>query len=164
MTQQHHWGTRVPYQGHRSICASWSSLYQPRELLNRARARAAGSDREMSGFNHDKGPLPLFATPVQQTKDTRHTKAIICCHVAPLTTHRATVAGQGPLIMVKSGHFPFRAGGACSGPVPQLSGLVEAAPSRTDRPMTPDMAPWCTNDGAGSCTRAGVSHSSHNSL
>ena len=46
------------------------------------------------------------------------------------------MAGQGPLIMVKSGHFPVRAGGACSGPVQQLSGLVEAAPARTDRPMT----------------------------
>ena len=46
------------------------------------------------------------------------------------------MAGQGPLIMVKSGHFPVRADGACSDPVQQLSVLVEAAPSRTDRPMT----------------------------
>ena len=154
----------MSYQGHRSICASWSSLYQPRELRDRARARAAGSDRKMSGFYHDKGPLPLFATPVQQTKDTRHTKAIICCHVAPLTTHRATVAGQGPLIMVKSGHFPVRADGACSGPVQQLAGAGRGCSISHRSTYDPDMAPWCTNDGAGSCTRAGVSHSSHNSL
>ena len=38
--------------------------------------------------------------------------------------------------MVKSRHFPVRAGGACSGPVRTLSGLVEAAPVRTGRPMT----------------------------
>ena len=40
--------------------------------------------------------------PCAATKDTRHTKVIICCHVAPLTTRRTTMAGQGPLIMVKS--------------------------------------------------------------
>ena len=33
-------------------------------------------------------------------------------------------------------HFPVRADGACPGPVQQLSALVEAAPARTDRPMT----------------------------
>ena len=74
------------------------------------------------------------------------------------------MAGQGPLIMVKSGHFPVRADGACSGPVQQLSGLVEAVPARTGSTYDPDMAPWRTNDVAGSCTRTGVSHSSHNSL
>ena len=38
--------------------------------------------------------------------------------------------------MEKSGHFTVRADGACSGTVQQLAGLVEAAPARTDRPMT----------------------------
>ena len=33
-------------------------------------------------------------------------------------------------------HFPVRADGACSGPVQQLSGMVEAALALTDRPMT----------------------------
>ena len=33
-------------------------------------------------------------------------------------------------------HFPVRADGACSGPVQQLSGMVEAAPALTGRPMT----------------------------
>ena len=46
------------------------------------------------------------------------------------------MAGQGPLIMVKSGHFPVRADGACSGHGQQLAGMSGATPALTCRPMT----------------------------
>ena len=46
------------------------------------------------------------------------------------------MAGQGPLIMVKSGHFPVRADGACSGHGQQLAGMSGATPALTCRDMT----------------------------
>ena len=46
------------------------------------------------------------------------------------------MAGQGPLIMVKSVISLAGADGACSGPGQQLVGLTGAAPALTGRPMT----------------------------
>ena len=61
MPQDHHWGAKAPYQGHGATRESWSSSYQPNELLTRARARAVGPDREMSDFTMIRSPCPAMA-------------------------------------------------------------------------------------------------------
>ena len=59
-----------------------------------------------------------------------------------LVCKSSLVAAQGSQMAAeapdhgKIRHFPVRADGACSGPVQQLSGMVEAAPALTGRPMT----------------------------
>jgi hypothetical protein len=54
------------------------------------------------------------------------------------------MAGQGPLIMVKSDISLSQADGACSGPGQHLAGLIGAAPALTGRPMTLIWRPGAT--------------------
>ena len=59
----------------------------------------------------------------------------LVCRVSLVAAQGSQMAAEAPG-HGKIRHFPVRADGACSGPVQQLAGLVEAAPARTDRPMT----------------------------
>ena len=60
---------------------------------------------------------------------------VLVCWVSLVAAQGSQMAAEAP-DHGKIRHFPVRADGACSGPVQQLAGLVEAAPARTDRPMT----------------------------
>ena len=59
----------------------------------------------------------------------------LVCRVSLVAAQGSQMAAEAP-DHGKIRHFPVRADGACSGPVQQLSGMVEAAPALTGRPMT----------------------------
>ena len=142
---------------------SWSSLYQPSQLLNRARARAVGSDREMSDFTMIRG---------------------LCRHLRPLCSNQGYPAHQSHHMLScgASNHTQGHRGGtrapdhgkirtfSCPSrrrvlwPWPAAGWDVRGYSSSHMSGHDPDMAPWRPSDGDRACTRAGMPSSSHDSL
>ena len=151
MTHYHHWGTESPHQGHRSICESQSSLYHPRELLDRARARAVGSDREMSDFTIIRGLWrclrPLCSSQGYQAHLSHHMLSRGASNHTQ-DHHGGTRAPDHGKIRTFS--CPSRR--RVLWPCPAALWAGRGCSSSHRSTCGPDMAPWCPNDVAGSCT------------